>query len=111
MIFFASFALADSSGVVQSWWLGHWGRAYLGHSPSEVDVPFYLTTYGVIVVSGMIVYSAGFAVYVFGSIRASRKIHNMLLDAILGTTLRWLDSTPIGRIVSRFTQDIRNVDG
>lgn len=29
----------------------------------------------------------------------------------MGTTLRFLDTTPAGRIVARFTQDIRAVDG
>lgn len=29
----------------------------------------------------------------------------------MGTTLLFLDSTPIGRIIARFTQDMRAVDG
>lgn len=29
----------------------------------------------------------------------------------MGTTLRFLDCTPTGRIVARFTQDIQAVDG
>jgi ABC-type multidrug transport system fused ATPase/permease subunit len=59
----------------------------------------------------MIVYSAGFTIYIFGALSASRKIHDKLVTAILGTTLRWLDLTPVGRIISRFTMDIRAVDG
>lgn len=30
---------------------------------------------------------------------------------MLSTTLRFLDKTPIGRIVARFTRDVRAVDG
>lgn len=33
--------------------------------------------------------SVGFAVYVFGTIRASRSIHRRLVDALLGSTLRY----------------------
>lgn len=59
----------------------------------------------------MFVYCGAYAVYIYGSIRASRDIHNKLSDSVLGTTLRWLDMTPVGRVISRFTMDIRAVDG
>lgn len=62
-------------------------------------------------VGNVIVYSISFTVYLFGSIRASRLIHDKLVTSILGTTLRWLDTTPVGRIISRFTMDMRAVDG
>lgn len=59
----------------------------------------------------MTLYSIAYGLYfVYGSIRASRKIHDQLASAILGTTLRWLDLTPVGRIISRFTLDMRAVD-
>ena len=38
-------------------------------------------------------------------------IHDSLTTSILGTTLRWLDGTPTGRIITRFSLDIRAVDG
>ena len=59
----------------------------------------------------MLVYCEAYTVYIYGSIRASRSIHNKLSDSVLGTTLRWLDLTPVGRVISRFTMDIRAVDG
>jgi ABC-type multidrug transport system fused ATPase/permease subunit len=59
----------------------------------------------------MFVYCGAYAVYIYGSIRASRSIHNKLSDSVLGATLRWLDMTPVGRVISRFTMDIRAVDG
>ncbi|VDB86203.1 unnamed protein product [Peniophora sp. CBMAI 1063] len=34
-----------------------------------------------------------------------------LMDAILGTTLRWVDSTPSSRIITRCTKDIKAIDG
>lgn len=35
----------------------------------------------------------------------------VLVNSVLSTTLRFLDKTPVGRIVARFTRDIRAVDG
>lgn len=38
-------------------------------------------------------------------------MHERLTKAILNTTLRFLDKTPVGRILQRFTVDIRSIDG
>lgn len=37
-------------------------------------------------------------------------MHAQLLGSVLGTTLRWLDRTPVSRIITRCTQDIAAVD-
>lgn len=42
-----------------------------------------------------------------GQLRASRQLHLRLINAILGTTLRWLNTTPTSRIIARCTRDIR----
>lgn len=41
---------------------------------------------------------------------AARAMHERLAQSIMGTTLRLLDKTPVGRIVQRFTKDIGAVD-
>lgn len=66
--------------------------------------------YGAISLAGTVLYCIGFACFVFGSIRASRQIHEKLAQAMLGATLYFLDRTPIGRIIARFTQDMRAID-
>ncbi|KAJ1896684.1 hypothetical protein LPJ81_004690, partial [Coemansia sp. IMI 209127] len=45
-----------------------------------------------------------------GSIKASRRIHSQLLHAIVHATPRFFDSTPIGRIISRFSRDMDVID-
>ncbi|PVG02126.1 hypothetical protein CPB86DRAFT_772767 [Serendipita vermifera] len=109
--FVGGFFLADLVGALQTFWLGFWASQYEHHPSSEVNVLYYLGVYGGLLMIGTIVYTTGYTVYVFGSLSASRKIHDRLVTAILGTTLRWLDLTPVGRIISRFTMDIRAVDG
>lgn len=39
-------------------------------------------------------------------IKATKILHNKLLDSILRGHIRFFDTTPIGRIVNRFTKDI-----
>lgn len=50
----------------------------------------YLTAYGLLLLAGVIAYGAGSTVYIFGTVRASRSIHGKLIEAILGTTLRYV---------------------
>ncbi|KIM25975.1 hypothetical protein M408DRAFT_330768, partial [Serendipita vermifera MAFF 305830] len=109
--FLSGFLLADLLNVVQTFWLGFWASQYESHQGAEVNVMYYLAVYGALLLAGIIVYTGGYTVFLFGSISASRQIHEKLITSILGTTLRWLDITPVGRIISRFTLDIRAVDG
>ena len=44
------------------------------------------------------------------SIRASRRIFNETIDTVLAMPLRWFDTTPVGRILSRFTTDFSILD-
>lgn len=52
----------------------------------------YLGVFALFVAGSCLTYTTGIAVYVFGIIRAARKIHKQLIHSILGTTLRWLDT-------------------
>jgi ABC-type multidrug transport system fused ATPase/permease subunit len=45
-----------------------------------------------------------------GGIRASRRIHRKLCDAMLRASYHILSETPRGRILSRFADDISVVD-
>ncbi|TFY61104.1 hypothetical protein EVG20_g7183 [Dentipellis fragilis] len=103
--------LVDASNISQTWFLGYWAEQYDIRPASEVRVSFYLMIYCLLALISVIIYSSAFVVYVFGSLRASRSIHRRLIESILGTTLRWLDTTPTSRVITRCTQDIRTIDG
>ncbi|KAF8594046.1 hypothetical protein BDV93DRAFT_529547 [Ceratobasidium sp. AG-I] len=113
IFYLVGFVLANLVVLLQTYWLGLWARAYETHSrhTETVDVAFYLGVYGATCVVGMVLFSSAFTLHVLGSIRASRRIHERLIKSILGAPLRWLDSTPVGRIIARFTQDMRAIDG
>ncbi|TFK34746.1 multidrug resistance-associated ABC transporter [Crucibulum laeve] len=110
-IWLAGMICEELSNNLQVWFLGYWGTQYEHHAQSEVRVSFYLAVYSGI--TGIIIFffSVTYMFYVYGSLRASKSIHEKLVGSILGTTLRWLDETPTSRIIARCTQDIRAVDG
>ncbi|VDC00900.1 unnamed protein product [Peniophora sp. CBMAI 1063] len=109
--FLASVAAAESLDVLKTFWLGHWAEQYERHTVSEVNVTYYLGVLVGILILSFVAYSIGIITYVSGIVRASRKIHGMLIDAVLGTTFRWLAVTPVSRVIARCTQDIRALDG
>ena len=77
------------------------------HADFALCVVSYLTVYNVMLVLGIMFYCMSFLVYLFGALRASRKLHKTLVGSVLSATLRWLDKTPTSRIITRCTQDIQ----
>ena len=111
---FVVFTIAgESIQVGTNYWLGIWARAYAkaGDHPEDVSVKYYLGVYVAIVLLHTSVWNIMNTNFVFGSIRASRTLHAKLVASIFSSTLRFLDTTPSGRIISRFTKDIKTLDG
>ncbi|EED80190.1 predicted protein [Postia placenta Mad-698-R] len=74
----------------QVWYLGYWARQYEEHPANEVKVSLYLFGYATLLLVSLAFYASHYTVYTFGSIRASKIIHNSLFACVLGTTLRVL---------------------
>ncbi|KAJ6594276.1 hypothetical protein B0H19DRAFT_1094788 [Mycena capillaripes] len=112
VLFFAVLVLtglvAEVLDAGQTWYLGYWGSQY--GQGTAVPVFRYLGGYSVLLLTGLTIWTVSFIYYTLGSFRASRSVHRQLVESILGTTLRWLDSTPTSRIIARCTADITAVD-
>lgn len=80
--------------------------------PSATAHPgFYLAVYAIIVIVDALLGSVSSAVGSWGSYRAAITIHNRLLNTVLRSTVRFFDTTPLGRIINRFSKDIETIDG
>ena len=53
---------------------------------------------------------AAVIVITIGTLRASIKLHNEMLTHILSSTMAFFDTTPLGRIINRFSKDMDEVD-
>ncbi|KAJ1955587.1 hypothetical protein GGI12_005525, partial [Dipsacomyces acuminosporus] len=82
---------SDKSGSQHSafYWLGIYVLIQLVSSATSMGVPLLPAVYG---------------------LKASRSIHEDLLSKVLNAKPAFFDTTPIGRIVSRFTSDIGSID-
>ncbi|KAJ3212821.1 hypothetical protein HDU67_003594 [Dinochytrium kinnereticum] len=52
----------------------------------------------------------GYAIRCVGSYMASNRLHDQLMDRILGAPIRFFDTTPLGRILNRASKDISSID-
>ncbi|KAH0609923.1 uncharacterized protein H6S33_012469 [Morchella sextelata] len=79
-------------------------------SQGKVNVWYYLIGYLLI---GLVYTTMSFireAVVFYGSLRASKRIHERLLHHIMRAKFRFFDSTPLGRIINRFSKDVEAID-
>lgn len=91
--------------LVQKAWLSYYSDHRLEWSA--------LTAVGIYGVIGLCVLFATLANQLFWldrGIRAGKNIHDKMLKSVLSSPVRFFDSTPVGRILQRFSRDIESVD-
>lgn len=71
---------------------------------------YYISIYFAIGITQAVFAAIKTVINFVAGINASRKIFKQLLSQILHAKLRFFDSTPIGRIMNRFSKDIEAVD-
>ncbi|KAI8360085.1 hypothetical protein B0O80DRAFT_194371 [Mortierella sp. GBAus27b] len=87
------------------------GLSSLDTKPREIgDLNYYLGIYGLLSFMYIFTVICRQALQYKGSLSASRSIHRRLLSQILNSPIRFFDTTPLGRIMNRFTRDIELVD-
>uniref|UniRef100_T1J4L1 ABC-type glutathione-S-conjugate transporter n=1 Tax=Strigamia maritima TaxID=126957 RepID=T1J4L1_STRMM len=109
IVCFAAFALSTSCGVAANTWLSVWSQ---DPPTSTMDLRIQrLTVYSVLGISQVTLLLIGCLALANGSVRASRNLHNSMLNNILRCPLSFFDKTPLGRILNRFSKDMDLVDG
>lgn len=81
-----------------------------GSISSEHSNLYYIGIYALIGVAYTLTGMYKDFISYLGGVAASRKIFNEMLDSVLLAKIRFFDSTPIGRIMNRFSKDIEAVD-
>ncbi|CAI2164969.1 18561_t:CDS:10 [Funneliformis geosporum] len=77
---------------------------------NDVNVDYYLGIYILIGLLTTLLGSLRTYWMFLGSLIASRKLHSAILDQVLKAKLRFFDTTPIGRILNRFSKDMEVID-
>lgn len=83
---------------------------YSSFSSSEVDVSYYLGVYALLGVVYLMISLVREIILFWGSLTASWKIHERLLNSVSRAKFRFFDSTPLGQLMNRFSKDIEAID-
>lgn len=97
--------LAFGSEYASAAWLSKWSQ--------DADLSrrrFYLLGYGLFLVSYVVFELVYWTIFVVGTLRAAVWFHRQLLHSIMRSPLAFFDTTPMGRIINRFSRDIESVD-
>ncbi|MCJ1309587.1 hypothetical protein MMC25_003247 [Agyrium rufum] len=80
------------------------------HASGQDETLFYLLVYLGISLLTLVLTGVRLATVMIASLRASKALFRDLTEAVLRAKMRWLDTTPIGRILNRFAGDFEKAD-
>ncbi|KAG0220916.1 hypothetical protein BGX31_010388, partial [Mortierella sp. GBA43] len=105
------FLLAQGCLVSASLWLKHWIAKTKEPSDETPSLLLFLGVYAAITLVYVLIYVVvewlGLAV---ARVRAAERIHATLLARIFRLSIAFFDTTPLGRIINRFSSDMSAVD-
>ncbi|RDD46633.1 Multidrug resistance-associated protein 5 [Trichoplax sp. H2] len=120
------FALSIGAKVFNDYWLSEWIRSgfTVNNTLQESDNEFsngtstitfqqplmYLLVYCSAAVFMIILLCFKGLTFTKATLRASTRIHNQVLEAIMQSSMTFFTSTPGGRILNRFSRDMDDVD-
>ncbi|KAL3188436.1 hypothetical protein MRX96_003415 [Rhipicephalus microplus] len=97
--------LAFGSEYGSAVWLSKWSQ--------DGDVSrrhLYITGYALFLASYVVFNFVFWSIFVVGTLRAAIWFHQQLLNGIMRSPLSFFDTTPMGRIINRFSRDVESVD-
>ncbi|KAJ1722245.1 hypothetical protein LPJ53_003318 [Coemansia erecta] len=103
--------LSRGVSILQDYWVRLWMAA--DPSSSFVTTRSVVSWLGCYVLLGMLSTLVRLAAMVnenVGGMRAGRKYHEVLFTRVMNASPRFFDKTPIGRVISRFSRDMRTID-
>ncbi|EQC40719.1 hypothetical protein SDRG_01791 [Saprolegnia diclina VS20] len=85
--------------------LGAWSSA-----PSTADSHVYLWTYAGLALGGILMCTLRTVSIFVGGLRASRALFDKMTLSLLQAPMQFFDTTPLGRVLNRFSNDMNTVD-
>ncbi|XP_043085933.1 ATP-binding cassette sub-family C member 3 isoform X4 [Puntigrus tetrazona] len=99
----------SAASIGANFWLSEWTND-AQHNRTLERTPMRVGVYAALGISqGVLVMFSSFTL-ALGKIQAARKLHQTLLDNKFHTPQSFFDTTPIGRIINRFSKDIYVID-
>nr|MCP8719475.1 ABC transporter transmembrane domain-containing protein [Asgard group archaeon] len=110
-----SFYIAATLTVVlvsaaEKYLLSYWSQLNSEHNDTVQPVLFLGTYAGLGVFSGFLTYLGALVIWSYCIVKGAAYFHNKMAESVLRSPMSFFDTTPIGRILNRFTEDIGKID-
>nr|QNH67882.1 ATP-binding cassette transporter subfamily C member 1 X7 [Brachionus rotundiformis] len=114
-IFILMYIMSMGSDMASSFWLSNWSNKVDQEKSNSLNQTlvsdektkfFYLGIYATLGFSKSLISLLANMLFIGMYIKATKSLHQGLLRSVLRGNLRFFETTPIGRIVNRFTKDI-----
>ncbi|KAJ9087838.1 hypothetical protein DSO57_1029157 [Entomophthora muscae] len=87
-------------------WVDRWSNVN-----SKSEVAYNVGIYGLIaLVSGFFTFTQYLILYMLCGLRAAKSTHDQMLMAVIRAPMSFFDTTPLGRIMNRFSKDQSSID-
>jgi len=101
--------------IIQTSWLGYWTDVFGGGAQAGNHGVWNSPTAAIIIygVLGTVVLTGWYGerlLWLYRAAAAGRTLHDQALNGVLEAPLRFFDSTPMGRVLNRFSRDVEAVD-
>ncbi|XP_038051020.1 multidrug resistance-associated protein 5-like [Patiria miniata] len=121
---FVCYAVSVGFAVFANWWLSYWLNAGSGNTTITVDnvttisesitdnprLHVYQLVYGLSAVGSLAVIAFRCFVYAKMTLRASSNLHKKVFKKVVLSPMSFFDTTPLGRILNRFSKDLDELD-
>eukprot|EP00184_Porphyridium_aerugineum_P008362 CAMPEP_0184691344 /NCGR_PEP_ID=MMETSP0313-20130426/235_1 /TAXON_ID=2792 /ORGANISM="Porphyridium aerugineum, Strain SAG 1380-2" /LENGTH=1513 /DNA_ID=CAMNT_0027149041 /DNA_START=177 /DNA_END=4718 /DNA_ORIENTATION=+ len=103
------FAFTVTISVLNNWWLSYWSQTEETH-PERYTTAFYLGIYFAMALGFAVFTFIRTCIFLISAQKASKQLHERCYFSVTHAPMEFFDTTPIGRIISRFARDVSQVD-
>lgn len=100
--------LSVAVSVLVQWWLSYWAEQ--DGLQTTRSTGFFLGIYFGLAALYTLMFLVRSVWFLRLTLYASKKAHNKMLRSVLRAPMSFFDTTPIGRIISRFSRDVNALD-
>ncbi|RCK63604.1 Multiple drug resistance-associated protein-like transporter 1 [Candida viswanathii] len=110
-----SFYIAATLTVVlvsasEKYLLSYWSQLN-SEQNDTVNPVFFLGSYAALgVFAGFLTYLGALVIWSYCIVKGAAYFHNKMAESVLRSPMSFFDTTPVGRILNRFTEDIGKID-
>lgn len=110
VFFWGMIIVSTAFSVGSNVWLKYWAESNSDNGYNK-GVVFFLVIYAILgTISSSLQVLQALVAYTYLNLRAARLLHDKMLAAVVRAPMSFFETTPLGRIVNRFSSDVYRVD-